>query len=102
MKQFCVASLLLLSAASAETTPSISEAALRKHVVELASDAYEGRDAGYPGERKAAQYIADQFKRIGLLPPADSKPSYFQEFAFNPQRPPVPWAVLTARNVVAS
>jgi len=85
------------------STPSITPEMVRPHVVKLADDKYEGRGAGYPGERKAADYIAAEFKRIGLIPFGDDvrgRRSYFQEFRFQPMHPVVPWEVLTSRNVV--
>jgi hypothetical protein len=38
------------------------------HVKVLADDALEGRDTGSPGHRKAAEYVADQFRKLGLEP----------------------------------
>src|SRR5262249_54346243 len=34
----------------------------------LADDNLEGRDTGSPGHRKAAEYVASEFKRLGLEP----------------------------------
>lgn len=76
---------------------------VKPHVVKLADDKYEGRGAGYSGERKAAEYIADEFKRIGLSPVGDTvrgRRSYFQEFKFHPYHPVVAWEMLTSRNVL--
>lgn len=76
---------------------------IKPHVVTLAGDKYEGRGAGYKGERQAAEYIAREFKKIGLKPVGDSnrgRRSYFQEFKFNPMHPLVPWQVLTSRNIL--
>jgi Zn-dependent M28 family amino/carboxypeptidase len=42
------------------------------HVKFLASDALEGRDTGSEGHRKAAAYVADQFKAAGLTPAGTS------------------------------
>ncbi|MGN6153767.1 MAG: M20/M25/M40 family metallo-hydrolase [Lysobacteraceae bacterium] len=39
-----------------------------EHVKTLASDAFEGRGPGTPGEQKAVDYIKAQFERIGLRP----------------------------------
>ena len=78
---------------------------LRPHIVKLADDKFEGRGAGYVGERKAAEYIAEEFKRIGLTPAGDSvrgRRGYFQEFKFHPFRPVVPWETMTSRNVLGS
>src|SRR5690242_15220443 len=38
------------------------------HIEFLASDALEGRDVGSPGFEKAAGYVEQQFKEIGLKP----------------------------------
>lgn len=47
----------------------------RRHLSILASDAFEGRETGKPGADKAAHYIADEFKRLGLNAPVNG--SYF-------------------------
>lgn len=41
---------------------------LLRHVRTLASDAYEGRGSGTPGEARAADYVAAEFERLGLEP----------------------------------
>ena len=46
----------------------VSEADLRPHIAELASDAYEGRAPGTAGEGKAVGYIAKAWARAGLQP----------------------------------
>ena len=81
----------------------ITPQAVRPHVEKLANDSFEGRGAGYPGERKAADYIAAEFKKIGLTPVGDSlrgRRSYFQAFKFYPRHPVVPWEVLASRNIL--
>jgi acetylornithine deacetylase/succinyl-diaminopimelate desuccinylase-like protein len=52
---------------------------LRRHAEYLASDELEGRASGYPGNDKAAEYIAGVFKEAGLAPAGDGK-TYFQRF----------------------
>lgn len=47
----------------------------RKHLSIIASDAFEGRETGKPGAEKAANYIAAEFKSLGLKPAASG--SYF-------------------------
>lgn len=47
----------------------------RRHLSILASDEYEGRETGKPGAEKAANYIANEFKKLGLQPPVNG--SYF-------------------------
>ncbi|MFT4033407.1 MAG: M28 family peptidase [Siphonobacter sp.] len=39
---------------------------LKKHLTYLASDELEGRGTGTPGQRKAAEYITNHFKSLGL------------------------------------
>lgn len=51
---------------------------LKAHEMYLASDSLEGRRAGTPGEWKAVQYVADQFKKDGLTPAGTN--GYIQEF----------------------
>jgi hypothetical protein len=52
---------------------------IRKHIEFLASDDLEGRGTGSLGEIKAANYIANQFKSIGLKP-AGKDDTFFQPF----------------------
>ncbi len=47
----------------------------RKHLSILASDTFEGRETGKPGAEKAANYIAGEFKKLGLQAPVNG--SYF-------------------------
>src|ERR1700744_2734986 len=47
----------------------------KKHLSILASDEYEGRETGKPGADKAANYIANEFKKLGLQAPVNG--SYF-------------------------
>jgi aminopeptidase YwaD len=60
--------------------PSITAAEVSAHVRYLASDELAGRGSGTPGGRKAADYIARQF-RAGGARPAGERGSYFQRFA---------------------
>jgi Zn-dependent M28 family amino/carboxypeptidase len=48
--------------------PAIDAGDFAHHVQVLASDAFEGRAPGTPGEDKSVAYIRDQFQRIGLKP----------------------------------
>jgi Zn-dependent M28 family amino/carboxypeptidase len=54
------------------------------HVQFLADDSMKGRDTGSPEHRKAAEYVADHFKRAGLEP-AGTK-GYFQPVSFRSRR----------------
>jgi hypothetical protein len=75
--------LLAALAASAALAPeearlasAISADLLRAHVSFLASDALEGRDTPSRGLDAAAEYLASQFRRLGLRPGAGD--GYFQ------------------------
>jgi len=46
----------------------ISPIPLLKHIQKLASDEFEGRGPGTPGEEKTVAYLIEQFRRIGLEP----------------------------------
>ena len=65
-------SLLLLGAAAstraADPAPAISPANILAHVKVLASDEFEGRAPGTPGEEKTVAYLVDEFKKLGLQP----------------------------------
>jgi Zn-dependent M28 family amino/carboxypeptidase len=56
----------------------IEEGALVKHVQALAADDMEGRAPSTPGGQRAANYIADQLKAVGVQP-AGANGTYFQE-----------------------
>ena len=71
-------------------------------IMRLAADEFEGRGAGYAGEKKAAEFIAAEFKRLRLKPAGDKQHrSYFQKFKFHPHHPTVPWQTLHSQNVLA-
>jgi hypothetical protein len=46
----------------------IDENAFRSHLRMLASDGFEGRKPGTPGEEKTVAYLSDQFRKLGLKP----------------------------------
>jgi Zn-dependent M28 family amino/carboxypeptidase len=58
---------------------------VRKHLYALASDEMEGRETGTPGIEKAAVYIENELKRIGLTTFQDLE-SYRQTFIFQNRR----------------
>ncbi|HEX9671691.1 MAG TPA: M28 family peptidase [Thermoanaerobaculia bacterium] len=67
---------------------------MRTHVMVLADDDLEGRGGGYPGEEKAAAYIAERFRAAGLE-------TFVQAFDFIPRAPERLDQLLTSRNVLA-
>ncbi|MDQ3190379.1 MAG: M28 family peptidase [Bacteroidota bacterium] len=58
---------------------------LTKHLTIIASDEFEGRETGKPGQKKAAEYIKAQFINSGLEP--GNKGNYFQEYPLITQDP---------------
>ena len=46
----------------------LSGAKVLDHIKVLASDAFEGRGPGTPGEEKTVAYLTDQFRQFGLKP----------------------------------
>jgi len=48
--------------------PKIESAAVMNHIKTLASDEFEGRAPGTPGEEKTVQYLETEFKKLGLQP----------------------------------
>ncbi|HEY4196833.1 MAG TPA: peptidase, partial [Mucilaginibacter sp.] len=78
----CIATLAFSAYAYAQKTTDpekyakyINAEDARKHLSILASDEFEGRETGKPGADKAANYIANEFKKLGLQPPVNG--SYF-------------------------
>ncbi|MEP0848460.1 MAG: M28 family peptidase [Phycisphaerae bacterium] len=67
--------------AEAPTTPEITAADARQHVAYLCREELEGRLTGSEGEKLATQYVADRFRKLGLLPAGDDG-TYFQAFEF--------------------
>lgn len=72
----------------------ITPASLASHLYFLASDALEGRETGTRGQKLAAQYLASQYRQMGLEPKGSVKtgdplaPSaYFQPFTVYKRTP---------------
>jgi Zn-dependent M28 family amino/carboxypeptidase len=65
-------SLLLAACASAPKVPppstDIDEAVYRDQVRMLASDDFEGRKPGTPGEEKTVGFLVEKFRKLGLKP----------------------------------
>jgi hypothetical protein len=71
------------SRSSAQNTSSDAGKQWLAHVQYLADDRLEGRLTGTEGYLKAAQYVADHFKRYGLEPGGTQ--GYFQAVKFDVQ-----------------
>ena len=61
----------------AQALAQIDSTTLYRHLAELASDAYEGRGTGTPGEAKTIAYIEEQMRAVGLVGGAPDG-SFFQ------------------------
>ena len=59
---------------------NITKEQLRQHLTILASDEFQGRETGTPGNDMASAYIAGELKRIGVEPVQGD--SYFQKVDF--------------------
>jgi len=53
---------------AAAPAPAISAARILEHTKVLASDEFEGRAPGSPGEEKTVAYLVGEFKKLGLAP----------------------------------
>jgi hypothetical protein len=73
--------IILFLATTAAFAQTATQSRTRTHVQTLASEKFEGRMAGSPGERLAADYIARELKRIGAQPLPGTN-EYFQPFEF--------------------
>lgn len=78
----CIFSACTPEEQSIETTPGISFLDVQTHINFLASDDMKGRETGTAEEAKAANYIADRFRKYGLNA-AGEEGTYFQEFTVN-------------------
>jgi hypothetical protein len=65
---------------ASEITPRISAASLLARTKVLASDEFEGRAPGSPGEEKTVNYLVAEFKKLGLQP-GNPDGTYIQDAA---------------------
>ncbi|GIU78117.1 MAG: hypothetical protein KatS3mg005_1355 [Bryobacteraceae bacterium] len=84
-----------LAPEEARLASAISADLLKAHVSFLASDALEGRDTPSRGLDAAAEYLASQFRRLGLKPGAGD--SYFQVARMESVRQPMEGFALEIR-----
>ena len=57
---------------------SITPEELKEHLYTFASDEFEGRETGEPGQKKAAEYLKNEYKELGIPSPLGGD-DYFQE-----------------------
>ncbi|MGV1011835.1 MAG: M28 family peptidase [Flavobacterium sp.] len=89
---FGIVSLLIVSCSGTKTTTviptkltdevsyikSISLSELKAHLYVIAADSMEGRDTGSEGQKKAGNYIVEQYKKDGIPFPKGAD-SYYQK-----------------------
>ena len=84
MSRTTLATILTVSLSGLALTAQEPAAKWWAHVVFLANDSMNGRDTGSPEHRKAAEYIAAEFKKAGLEPGGTH--GYFQPIRFRSRR----------------
>ncbi len=102
MFRLLIVFLLIATIASAQKTRKADKETLKylkENIEYLSSDKLEGRRAGTTGESLAADFIANKFKEIGLLPKG-AEDSYFQPFSISDGRQILPDTYLSVNNQV--
>jgi len=61
-----------------EYAKTITAADLKEHLYIFASDDFEGRETGEPGQKKAAEYLKTEYKKLNIPSPLGND-DYFQE-----------------------
>ncbi len=74
---------------------SITEEGLKSHIAVLASDDFLGRAPSTLGEEKTINYLAEQFRKIGLKP--GNGESYFQEVSLMKITPEQPMKLIVSK-----
>ena len=67
---------------------SITESELREHLYTYASDEFEGRETGKPGQKKAVEYIKEHYQALGI-PAAKGNDDYFQKVDLSISKVPI-------------
>jgi len=67
---------------------SITQAELKTHLFIYASDEFEGRETGQPGQKKAIAYLKNQYETLGIKA-AKNDGDYFQKVPLEIKKTPV-------------
>ncbi|MFD2098785.1 M28 family peptidase [Flagellimonas iocasae] len=87
-----------ISAEQADPVPyanTITQEELKEHLYTYASDEFEGRETGEPGQKKAVEYIKNEYEALGI-PAAKPDGDYFQEVPLEVAK--VPMGNITINN----
>lgn len=79
MRKLLLLSCLATLSAQAQTKTTVSGTTVERVLTTLAADDMAGRATGQPGNLKAAEFLAAEFKRIGLQP-LPGQTGFMQEF----------------------
>ena len=60
---------------------TITQEELKDHLYVYASDDFEGRDTGAPGQKKAVEYLKKEYETLGI--PSVIEGNYFQAVPLN-------------------
>lgn len=77
-------SSLILASCGAPTLAPIDQ--LKTDLFYLSADELQGRETGTTGEQMAAEYLAQRFAELGLMPKGTE--DYYQKFSFKPSSNP--------------
>ena len=67
---------------------TITENELKEHLYTYASDEFEGRETGEPGQKKAVAYLKGEYEKMGI-PAAKADGNYFQEVPLEISKLPI-------------
>ncbi|MBZ9730487.1 M28 family metallopeptidase [Salegentibacter sp. JZCK2] len=65
------------NASPMEYAETITSSELRDNLTTFSSDEYEGRNTGEPGQKKAAEFIVNEYKKLGIKAP-EGTDGYYQ------------------------
>src|SRR5262245_22148883 len=83
-RSFAILLVILTCLSSQAQPPESRYSAWWAHVEALANDGMEGRNTGSPAHKRAAEYVAAQFRKAGLEPAGLN--GYIQPVAFKTRR----------------